>query len=150
MFRLALTVIVLLFASSASAQTGACPTGNALVLNPTYVCFTASSDHDAVEFGVPKLDHYAYSVFLEGVNPDTGTPIQASTSLGKPTPNAQGAIWIQRSDLGALPVATRMLTYVDTFGSNGAHVRSLASNPFGRTSQAAPAAAGRPSMTQGQ
>lgn len=130
--------VLMCFAVSAAAQTGACPTTTALQVNPTWVCVVASTDHNATELGQPKLVSYELQFYAPGVTPATGTPTQV-VNIGKGTPNAQGAIWLQRSEVGAIPVGQAYKATVTAIGQGGlVSARSPESNPFGRTS--APAA----------
>jgi hypothetical protein len=130
-------LMVLALADTAQAQTNPCgaPPGT-LVVNPNEICFT-SPDHGELEFGQPRISEYRLLLFLKGVNPTTGSPVQ-TISLGRPTPAADGAIRISRTDLGATSIGNELFSTVDSVWSGGV-VRSLASNFFGRTNQTAPA-----------
>lgn len=130
-----------LFASNASAQTGACPTSTALVVNPTHACFTPSDDHNVSDLGVARVSGYELMYFAPGVDPATGTPTQ-TVAVGKPTPNAQNAIWLARSELAAFPVGQQYRAAAIARGPAGASPRSAPSNPFGNTSNTAPSAPG--------
>jgi hypothetical protein len=135
-------LMVLMSANAAQAQTSPCGAApGTLVVNPNEICFT-SSDHNATEFGQPRISEYRLSLFLKGVNPTTGEPVQ-TISLGRPAPAADGAIRISRADLGATSIGNELFSTIDEVWSGGV-VRSLASNFFGRSNQTAPASATPP------
>ena|SRR5688500_16197473 len=142
-----LGLVALVLPCNVQAQTGPCPNTTTLVLNPTHACFTPSPDHALVEFGVAKVASYLFETFVEGADPNTATPVQTA-DLGKPTP-VQNAIWVPRNATGLVP-GTRYVAYVTAISQDQLRGRSVASNPFGVTSQRPPAAPGRPSLTQGQ
>jgi len=79
---------------------------------PKTVVFHASADHATL------VTSYRLDVFRSGANPSSTTPI-ASSSLGKPTPNANGDITVDRSTFfSALAPATYVAT-VSAIGSGG-------------------------------
>lgn len=143
--RVLLTILgFCLTATLAGAQTGPCPTTTALSVNPTQICFNPSPDHDVVDLNVPRLVEYRIQFYAPGVDPATGQPT-SEFSVGKPTPNAQGAIWLSRSELQAIPVGQQYRATGIAVGQQGrTSARSSASNPFGRTSSTPPAAPGAP------
>jgi len=91
--------------SSVTVTVGAASTA------PTKVTFTASADHASVT-------SYRLDVFLPGVDPATATPT-ASSSLGKPTPDATNTITVDRASFfSALAPGTYQAT-VSAVGAGG-------------------------------
>lgn len=136
--------ILLSFASSALAQSGPCPTSTATAVNPTWVCITPASaaEHTANDpvTGLPIVVRYDLLFFAPGVDTSTGSPVQ-TVNIGKPTLNAQGVMWLQRSELGAIPVGQLYKARVIAIGQGTlVSARSPESNPFGRSSQQSPSA----------
>jgi hypothetical protein len=79
---------------------------------PTGVAFTASPDH------ATSLTSYRLDIFAASANPATATPI-ASSSLGKPTPDATGTITVDRATFfGSLP-AGQYLAAVTAISPSG-------------------------------
>ena len=150
-YLLAITA-VLVYGAAAHAQTGACPTGTAIAVTPNWVCITPSTDpstgHNATDTltGQPVVSRYDLLFFAPGVDTATAAPTQ-TINIGKPTLNAQGAMWLQRSELAALPVGQQYRARVVAVGPNGASPRSPESNPFGRSSSPLPAAPVQVSVT---
>lgn len=138
-------IALLLLTVNAHAQTGACPTSTAFQLSPTKGCFNpVLAEHNATDpvTGAPnwQITRYDILYFAESVDVTTGSPIQ-TTSIGKPTPNAQGAIWFgagTSTPLPAYPLGQRLKAVVVAVGPGGSSPRGAAatSNPFG---QAGPA-----------
>lgn len=125
--------LLVLSAAPAYAQTGPCPTTADLTLNPSRACFTPSPDHEATlpVSGLPMLVSYELQWFDAAVDPanPNAQPIQAA-DVGKPAPNAQGAIWI--TSLPAYPVGRRFRAVAIAKGQQGTtSPRSAPSNPFG-------------------
>ena len=77
---------------------------------PRLVVFHASADHATL------VTSYRFDVFANGANPSTATPI-ASSDLGKPTPDANGDITVDRSSFFT---ALAPGTYVATVSAVGA------------------------------
>jgi hypothetical protein len=79
---------------------------------PTAVAFTASTDH------ATNVTSYRLSVYAPTANPATATPI-ATSDLGKPTPDANNAITVDRASFfAALPVGSYQAT-VTAIGPGG-------------------------------
>jgi hypothetical protein len=148
MFRpltiLSLTAALLLsFASSSVAQTGACPTTPMTVkVNPSgWLCITPAADYlsstpDPPVPGVPStpvVSRLEVLLFNSSVTDTaTGSPTQV-INIGKPSVNAQGAIWVQRSEITSLPLNQLFKARVWAIGSGATPVvspRSPESDPF--------------------
>lgn len=137
---------LLVLSAPAQAQTGACTANagnaNTLAINPTNGCFTPSPDHavnDPVT-GVPEVTRYDILFILDGADVAIATPVQTQ-NLGKPTPNANNAIWYT---LPSYPIGARYRNVVVAVGPDGTSPREVGalSNPFGRQTTAPPAAPG--------
>lgn len=155
-------VPLLLFAlavtsATAQAQTGACPTTDpGFVINPTNGCFVPNlTEHNQAAdpvTGALKVSRYDVLFFSEGANVATATPIQ-TTAIGKPTPNAQGAIWYGAGTpvpLPSYPIGQRLKAVVVAVGAGGSSPRGSAntSNPFGQGAPVtAPAAPSQHTLT---
>lgn len=135
-----LTIVVLCFLPAlASAQTGPCPTSPGFQDTPAHGCFTPilaehTAPPDPVN-GAQKVTRYDVLYFAEGADVTTASPIQ-TTAIGKPAPNAQGAIWFGTgtpTPLPAYPLGQRLKAVVVAVGSGGSSPRGAAntSNPFG-------------------
>ena len=144
MKKLLLAFLALLVYAPAYAQTGACPASTTLSVGPTWVCImpdvSATNGHNALDSltGQPVVSRYDLLFFGPGVDSATGTPTQ-TINIGKPTLNAQNALWLQRSELSSLPVGQQYRARVVAVGPNGTSPRSAESNPFGRSSNPTPA-----------
>ena len=141
----------LLTASTAKAQTGACPTGPLTPsVNPSgWVCITPAADYTSTHTGpdgttqVPTVVRMDLLLFGPTVTDTaTGTPTQ-TINIGKPTRNAEGAVWVQRTELAALPVGqtykARAVAIGQPLTAGGAaqvSARSPESNPFMRLAPA--------------
>ncbi len=104
-----------------------------VVINPTLVTFTASSDHALV-------DHYDLTVYTSG----TTFATVYTRSLGKPTPDGANTISIPLTAITGLLALTKNQAYtatVSAVNSVGAGV-STPSNPFAFHDP--PAGPGRP------
>ena len=145
MKKIVLAILGVLVYAPVYAQTGSCPPGTTLAVNPQWVCITPSTDanagHNATDplTGVPVVSRYDLLFFAPGVDSATGNAVQ-TINIGKPTMNAQGALWLQRSELAAIPVGQQYRARVVAVGPNGTSPRSAESNPFGRSSSPSPAA----------
>lgn len=141
-----LVTLFLLIASVANAQpntAGPCPALTTLAVNPGYVCITPAS---VAEHNMPNdpltstaVVRYDLLFFAPGVDTATAAPIQ-TINLGKPALNAAGVFWLQRAELGAIPVGQQYKARVVTVGNTTASGRSPESNPFGRSSTQGPGA----------
>jgi hypothetical protein len=148
MKRLVLSAIAFFaFSATANAQTGPCPTSTALVVNPQWVCVAASVDHAATDplTGQPAVTRYDLLFFAPGVDTAIGNATQ-TIPVGKPTPNAQNAMWLQRAELQAIPLGQQYKARAVAVGPGGTSARSGESNPFGRSNLTAPAAPGQTSV----
>jgi hypothetical protein len=105
--------------------------GQSVVVNPTKVEFT-SADHQALlPSGEPAISKYVFQLWLAGVDPDTGAPVQ-ETDLGKPPPVAgtTDLISVDRAlTFLALPVGQEYFATVKAVGPAG-DSRSDPSNLF--------------------
>jgi regulation of enolase protein 1 (concanavalin A-like superfamily) len=79
---------------------------------PTAVAFQASADHATL------VTSYRLDVFASGTDPNTGTPA-ASSDLGKPAPDANGDITVDRSAFFANLVPGTFVATVSAVGSGG-------------------------------
>lgn len=143
LFRLAVLVALggAFCAPAAHAQTGACPTGTAVVVTNGNVCITV----DAVDYmatfdpgtgSVPTTVRLDLMLFAPGVNTATGTPTQV-INIGKPAVNPQNAVWIVVPAVTSVPVGQQYKARVVAVGQpltagGPAQVsaRSPESNPF--------------------
>lgn len=124
----------------AQAQTGDCPPDPGFQISPTRGCFKpVLAEHnqppDPVT-GAQKVTRYEVWYYAEGVDPATGQPVQAATSIGKPTPNPQGAIWFGQgtaTPLPAYPLGQRLRSLIVAVGAGGSAPKLAAelSNSFG-------------------
>jgi hypothetical protein len=142
---------VFAFSATAHAQTGACPTANTVVANPSWICLDPAADHSATNpvTGAPVVTRYDVLFFAPGVDTATGAPVQ-TINIGKPTLNLQNVAWLQRAELGAIPVGQQYRARVVAVGPDGVSGRSPESNPFGRTAPVLPTAPERLSISAEQ
>jgi hypothetical protein len=147
MKKLVLVASLFLAPAVAQAQTGACPTATTVAVNPSgWVCITPGADYNTMHpeppiagtTSVPVVVRVDLLLFAPGVDTATGTPTQ-TINIGKPTLNAQGAIWVQRPEIAALPTGqvykARAVSVGQPATAGGpAQVsgRSPESNPFTR------------------
>lgn len=96
-------------ASSAVAVTVSAPT----TVPPRYAAFTASSDH-----ATTVVTGYRLNIYAAGANTTTATPI-ATSDLGKPTPDAQQTITVDRGSFFASLPSGSYLGTVTAFGPGG-------------------------------
>jgi hypothetical protein len=145
---LSLTAALLLsFASSSVAQTGACSTSTAPSINPSgWVCITPTSQHGETTNApppgtgqVPTVVRYDLLLFNESVTNTATAPATQTVDIGKPTINAQGALWVQVPAVTQIPLNNTYKARVVTIGQpltagGAAQVsgRSPESNPFER------------------
>ena len=114
--RTLLTALAFLaVASTAQAQTGACPTTpvTTVSVNPSgWTCISVGADYVAMypdppvagTTSVPVVVRMDLLLFGPAVTDTlTGTPTQ-TINLGKPARNAEGAVWTQVAALATLPV----------------------------------------------
>ena len=79
---------------------------------PRLVVFHASSDNATL------VTSYRFDVFANGANPSTATPV-ASSDLGKPTPDANGDITVDRSSFFTALAPGAYVATVSAIGSGG-------------------------------
>jgi len=79
---------------------------------PTGIVFTASADHST------NVTNYVLKVFPQGANPDTATPT-ATSDLGKPTPDANNDITVDRASFFAALAAGNYIATVTAIGPGG-------------------------------
>jgi hypothetical protein len=105
---------------------------SAQIVNPTAAAFAASADHYAkYSNGTPIVDHYEMDFYLRGAS----APFQ-TVSIGKPTPDATGTIYVNFASLFATPL-TAGPTYdadVAAVGIGGRGTSALSPDLFAFTS----------------
>ena len=79
---------------------------------PRLVQMTASTDHD------DNVTSYLLEVFASGADPETATPV-ASSDLGKPTPDADREISVDRSTFFAALAPGNYIATVKAIGEGG-------------------------------
>lgn len=130
---LALVVLLLLLfigaVDRAEAQTNPCGTSTAVVpITATSVlCFEPSPDHNVTLPGLnnqPVVTEYAWEVYLKGATAPFFT-----TSLGKPTPSADGAIRVPPPSVPGMARYQEHFSRVVAVGPTGSG-RSADSNGF--------------------
>lgn len=141
---LTLALLFSLFAVTAEAQTGACPTGSTLAVNPGgWVGITPGSDYNTTHLGSDGTTQLPNVVRMDLLLFDpskTNTASDAPTqtiNVGKPTRNAQGCVWVQVAEISTIPVGQQYKARVVAVGqpltAGGAaqvSARSPESNPF--------------------
>lgn len=145
--RTLLLVLGLLVAPSlVHAQTGACPTSTAPVINPSgWVCITPGVDynttHTSPTDGTTQLPNVVRMDLLLFDPTKTNTATDGATTtvnIGKPTRNAQGAVWVQVPEILAVPIGQQYKARSVAIGQPTAtgvvqvSARSPESNPFTR------------------
>ena len=109
------TIMLALMLSAAAAGTAAaqCPTQPVgPVFNPKDLCFNKSPDHSAQIGGVNKVD--GYKAIIKKVS--DGSTV-STTDLGKPTPDAAGAIKLPNwSVFTTIPTETDLTVTISTYG----------------------------------
>lgn len=134
-------LIVIAFASVAQAQS--CPAApTSTVVAPKKLCLVASPDHNTMDLGVPVVSGYTYGYCDKSLDPATCQP-QSQIDLGKPTPNGQGAIWIDTTAGGPLlfgtPLGGEFRPVIIVRGEDaGLFARYPAGAPFGQPMHQAP------------
>ena len=79
---------------------------------PTSVLFTASADH------ATNVTSYRLSVYAAGANPATATPV-ATSDLGKPTPDANNEITVNRATFFSALAPGNYISTVTAIGPGG-------------------------------
>lgn len=152
-YRTALALVLLLFASVAHAQTGACPTSTATttITTDAWVCIAPDTDYNATDPGpngtvVPRVVSVNLLLFGPAVtDTSTAAPTIPAINLGKPALNANNVVWVQVPALLTIPVgqlwkARSILTgNLDDAGVVKVSGRSPESNPFTRPLPPSPA-----------
>lgn len=145
-------VLLCLLASVSTARAQSCPADvpvGTVVLNANGICYVASDEHDATDpvSGTAVLTGYSLCFFASGVDSADPAvqPIQACTSLGKPTPAGPNKIiQMARSEFGAVPVGALYKAVITADGPGGS-LRSPGSHGFfGRPINRPPHAPGAP------
>jgi regulation of enolase protein 1 (concanavalin A-like superfamily) len=101
--------------SAGAAATSAAVTvtvGTTTTSPPRYIVFIASADH------ATNVTSYLFKVFAAGANPATAIPI-VSSDLGKPTPDANNEITVDRSALFNALAAGSYIATVTAIGPGG-------------------------------
>ena len=80
---------------------------------PRLIVFHASTDHATL------VTRYELRIFASGANPATATPL-ATSDLGKPTPDANGDITVDRATFFSSLAAGSYVAAVSAIGSGGA------------------------------
>jgi hypothetical protein len=88
-------------------------TVSAATTPPTKVVFQASSDHSTT-----LVTSYLFEVFASGADPNTATPV-ASSDLGKPTPDANGDITVDRATFFSALAPGSYVATVSAIGPGG-------------------------------
>lgn len=117
-----------------------------LVVNPTTADFIVSTDHNATTpvSGLPLVSEYRAQYFvLDAQGNPSGQPAFTS-SLGKPTPDAQGRVTIVNAFDSLLPNTLYRLVILAV--GPGGTTASPASDPFGREQLSAPRAVQKPEV----
>ena len=112
--RLKTIMLALMLTATAYGTAAAqCPTQPAgPVYNPKDLCFQRSPDHAATVGGANKVD--GYKAIIKKVS--DGSTV-STTDLGKPTPDAAGAIKLPNwSVFGGLPTETDLTVTISTYG----------------------------------
>ncbi|MEN3336894.1 MAG: hypothetical protein V7647_570, partial [Acidobacteriota bacterium] len=101
--------------ASTSSATVTITVATPVTTPPTGVAFQASADHATL------VTSYELRIYASGANPATATPINAS-DLGKPAPDANGDITVDRSAFFSSLAAGDYVAAVAAIGSGGASV----------------------------
>ncbi len=146
MRKLLFGLVYLAVASAAQAQpntAGPCPSVTTLSVNPQWMCIEAPTTHTVTDpLASNYIDRYDLLFFAPGVDTATGSPVQ-TINIGKPALNVANVMWIQRAELGAIPVGQQYRARVVAVGLSASSGRSPESNPFGRSGTSTPTAPGR-------
>jgi hypothetical protein len=105
---------------------------SAQVVNPTVAAFVASTDHYATySDGTPVVNHYEMDFYLSGAS----APFQ-TVSIGKPTPDGTGRIYIDFASLFGTPLVAGPIYAADVaaIGLAGRGTSSISADSFTFTS----------------
>ncbi len=101
--------------ASTSSATSTITVSTATSTPPTGIVFTASADHATM------VTSYELRIYAAGANPNTATPITTS-NLGKPTPDANNDITVDRSAFFSALAAGNYVAAVAAIGSGGTSI----------------------------
>jgi predicted phage tail protein len=101
--------------ASTSSATSTITVNTATTPPPTAVIFTASPDHATL------VTSYELRIYASGADPNTATPI-ATSNLGKPTPDANNDITVDRSAFFSGLAPGNYVAAVAAIGSGGSKV----------------------------
>src|SRR5262249_19799305 len=101
--------------ASASSAISTITVATAPPTPPTGVTFTASPDHATL------VTSYELRIYASGADPNTATPI-ATSDLGKPTPDANNDITVDRSAFFSALAAGNYVAAVAAIGSGGSSI----------------------------
>ena len=121
--RAGLTMLALILVTAATAA-------GQVVMNPTAIEFTASSDHVVVAAdGSPVVTRYEARFYLGGA----ASPVQVH-DLGKPAPGVNDVIRVANPAMFAVPIVTGTETYTARVAAIGPGGEGLSepSGPFSR------------------
>lgn len=106
------------------------------------IAFTASPDHNTLDNGTPRLDHYELRFI-----PGAGGAAVAPVDLAKPAPGAGNLITVD--PIAAYGTLTPNVNYTARIFSvgPGGETGSVPTDPFVRVVQVPPAATGKPAVT---
>ena len=114
------------------ASTAVAPVSAQTIVNPTAAAFEASADHYATySDGTPIVNHYEMDFYLIGAS----APFQIA-SIGKPTPDGTGTIYVSFASLFSTPLAAGQTYTADVaaVGPGGRAASSVSSDSFAVTS----------------
>ncbi len=128
--NLTLRRLLLALVASAVVFALAAPARAQVVLNPTRIQFDSPDHNTTLPTGGYLIDHYVLEIWLQGVNPATGSPFQ-TVNLGRPDAVAgTNTITVNRSELFiGLPVGQTYFATVTASGPVG-DSRSYPSSAF--------------------
>jgi hypothetical protein len=101
--------------ASASSASITITVATATITPPTGVVFTASPDHATL------VTRYELRIYASGADPNTATPI-ATSDLGKPTPDANNDITVDRSAFFSALAVGNYGAAVAAIGSGGSSI----------------------------
>ena len=101
--------------ASASSATSTITVNTSTTTPPTGVVFTASPDHTTM------VTSYELRIYASGADPNTATPI-ATSNLGKPTPDANNDITVDRAAFFSSLAPANYVAAVAAIGSGGSSI----------------------------
>ena len=120
------------FLSGITFLAAVAPVSGQTIVNPTAATFRASASHSATySDGTPVVNHYEMDFYLSGAS----APIQ-SVSIGKPTPDGTGTIYVSLASLFGTPLAAGSTYTADVaaVGPGGRGTSSISPDSFAFTS----------------